>query len=93
MSWSDWKPFGNSQIVEIPVFSELTKTVELDIEPTHVVIYTTTGTGYASVYTNGNIQVDNDTVCKITSVDGNKVTFSRNFNNTNWAYTLIAVAN
>ena len=91
MSLSNWKPFGKCQIVEIPVFSELTKTVELDIEPTHLIIYTTTEVGYPSIYTNGKVQSVNETVCKITNVNGNKVSFSRNSNNKNWAYILVAV--
>ena len=60
---------GNSSIFRI------NKTVELDIEPTHLIIYTTTEVGYPSIYTNGKVQSVNETVCKITNVNGNKVSF------------------
>ena len=85
-------PFSNSQVMTISPFTSLSKTVELDIEPSYVVIFTTTETGYPTIYSNGKIQTTNNTVCKIDSVNGNKVTFSHASNNLSWTYVLMAIA-
>ena len=85
-------PFSNSQVMTISPFTSLSKTIELDIEPSYVVIFTTTGTGYPTIYSNGKIQTTNNTVCKIDSVNGNKVTFSHASNNLSWTYVLMAIA-
>ena len=85
-------PFSNSQVMTISPFTSLSKTIELDIEPSYVVIFTTTETGYPTIYSNGKIQTTNNTVCKIDSVNGNKVTFSHASNNLSWTYVLMAIA-
>lgn len=85
-------PFSNSQVMTISPFTSLSKTIKLDFNPSYVVIFTTTGTGYPSIYNNGNILTTNDTVCKIVSINGNKVTFSHNSNNLSWTYVLMAIA-
>ena len=76
----------------ISPFTSLSKTIELDFNPSYVVIFTTTGTGYPSIYNNGNMLTTNDTVCKIVSINGNKVTFSHASNNLSWTYVLMAIA-
>ena len=85
-------PFSNSQVMTISPFTSLSKTIELDIEPSYVVIFATTETGYPTIYSNGKIQTTNNTVCKIDSVNGNKVTFSHASNNLSWTYVLMAIA-
>ena len=85
-------PFSNSQVMTISPFTSLSKTIELDFNPSYVVIFTTTGTGYPSIYNNGNMLTTNDTVCKIVSINGNKVTFSHASNNLSWTYVLMAIA-
>ena len=85
-------PFSNSQVITISPFTSLSKTIELDFEPSYVAIFTTGGTGYPCIYNNGKIQIINDTVCKIDSINGNKVTFSHSSGNLNWTYVLMAIA-
>ena len=85
-------PFSNSQVITISPFTSLSKTVELDIEPSYVAIFATGGTGYPTIYNNGNILTTNNAVCKIDSVTGNKVTFSHNSGNLSWTYVLMAIA-
>lgn len=85
-------PFSNSQVITISPFTSLSKTIELDFEPSYVAIFTTSGTGYPCIYNNGNILITNNTVCKIDSVTGNKVTFSHSSGNISWTYVLMAIA-
>ena len=89
-------PFSNSQVITISQFTGSSKTIELDIKPSYVVIFTTKTSGYESgfpsIYNNGDIFVVNPDVCKITSVNGNKVTFSRSSSNLSWTYVLMAIA-
>lgn len=87
-------PFSNnqSQVITINPFSSLSKTIELDFEPSYVAIFTTRETGYPTIYNNGYILTTNQTVCKIDSINGNKVTFSHNSNNLSWTYVLMAIA-
>lgn len=89
-------PFSNSQVITISKFTGSSKTIELDIEPSYVVIFATKTPGYESgfpsIYNNGDIFVVNPDVCKITSVNGNKVTFSRSSVNLSWTYVLMAIA-
>ena len=89
-------PFSNSQVMTISKFTSLSKTIELDIEPSYVVIFATKKPGYESgfpsIYNNGDIFVVNPDVCKINSVTGNKVTFSHSSGNTSWTYVLMAIA-
>lgn len=85
-------PFSNSQVITISPFTSLSKTIELDFEPSYVAIFATSGTGYPSIYNNGNMLTTNDTVCKIVSINGNKVTFSHASNNLSWTYVLMAIA-
>lgn len=85
-------PFSNSQVITISPFTSLSKTIELDFEPSYVAIFATSGTGYPSIYNNGNILTTNKDVCKINSVTSNKVTFSHASNNVSWTYVLMAIA-
>ena len=62
-------PFSNSQVITISKFTGVSKTIELDIEPSYVVIFTTKVPGYESgfpsIYNNGDIFVVNSDVCCI----------------------------